>query len=115
MKDAGKWKQRQIAKSFPSGSLDIFFVFGQKKACPPIERDGGNFCTCPVIHQNSLLHSVERKGTKVGFFDFGGGAVFQIDRTLIVMINMIRENHDNHKNQRSISKSCFVTNDYLNF
>jgi hypothetical protein len=26
----------------PAGFQGIFFEFGQKKACPPIEKDGGS-------------------------------------------------------------------------
>jgi len=33
--------------------LNRFFAFAQKKACPPIEKGGGNFDTFPTTHESS--------------------------------------------------------------
>ena len=40
-KDVQIWQRWKIQVSFPAGFQGIFFEFGQKKACPPIEKDGG--------------------------------------------------------------------------
>ena len=45
MKDVKMWKQKRTGKNFPAGFLKIFFVFGKKRACPPIEKGGGRFDT----------------------------------------------------------------------
>ena len=39
--DAGTRQQQQTAMSFPVNFLDKFFVAGQRRACPPVEKGGG--------------------------------------------------------------------------
>jgi hypothetical protein len=39
--------------NFLLNSLNKFFVFGQKTACPPIEKGGGIFDTYPTTRENS--------------------------------------------------------------
>ena len=51
--DAKKQQLLQTVMSFPAGSGDGFFVAGQMKVFPPVEKGGG----CPGIVAANPLHA----------------------------------------------------------